>query len=112
MVESKRTPADARTEPRLGGWGEGQSDPRDIADPDAEITIVAANERYEGGALLGEGGMGQVRLCTDRVIGREVAMKGVLASHADRPEMRARFAREARVQGQLEHPAIVPVYDF
>jgi hypothetical protein len=28
------------------------------------------------------------------------------------PTLRARFVREARVQGQLEHPAIVPVYDI
>ncbi len=28
------------------------------------------------------------------------------------PAAVARFLREARVQGQLEHPAIVPVYDL
>jgi eukaryotic-like serine/threonine-protein kinase len=46
------------------------------------------------------------------MIGRDVALKGVLAAHATRTEIRSRFIREARVQGQLEHPAIVPVYDF
>ncbi|HSO36720.1 MAG TPA: serine/threonine-protein kinase, partial [Labilithrix sp.] len=50
--------------------------------------------------------------CRDLMIGREVALKSVLPSHAGRADVRARFVREARVQGQLEHPAIVPVYDF
>jgi eukaryotic-like serine/threonine-protein kinase len=84
----------------------------DIADPDAEIPVFPADQRYEAGTSLGEGGMGEVRLCRDRVIGREVALKAILGSHAARGELRARFVREARVQGQLEHPAIVPVYDF
>lgn len=88
------------------------SEPGDIADPDAEIPLVPAGQRYDLKATLGEGGMGEVRLCRDRVIGREVALKSVLPSHAGRSEVRERFVREARVQGQLEHPAIVPVYDF
>ena len=86
--------------------------PGDIADPDAEVSIVPAEQRYELRASLGEGGMGEVRLCRDRVIGREVALKAVLPSRAGQRDVRARFVREARVQGQLEHPAIVPVYDF
>lgn len=88
------------------------SEPGDIADPDAEIPLLATGQRYEAKTTLGEGGMGEVRLCRDRVIGREVALKAVLPSHAGRAEVRERFVREARVQGQLEHPAIVPVYDF
>ncbi len=56
--------------------------------------------------------MGEVRLCRDRMIGREVAMKVVLPSMTGRGEIQARFVREAGVQGQLEHPAIVPVHDF
>lgn len=69
-------------------------------------------ERYERRATLGEGGMGEVLLCRDRRIGRDVAMKVALRSRDDGADLRARFATEARVQGQLEHPAIVPVYDF
>jgi serine/threonine-protein kinase len=68
--------------------------------------------RYEPGALLGEGGMGRVCLASDRRIGRDVAMKTMIADAAGRSERAARFLREACVQGQLEHPAIVPVYDL
>jgi serine/threonine-protein kinase len=71
---------------------------------------MPATERYEVKSVLGRGGMGEVRLCHDGRIGRDVAIK--VAHGADRDTVRARFLREARVQGQLEHPAIVPVYDL
>jgi serine/threonine-protein kinase len=68
--------------------------------------------RYKLRARLGEGGMGEVHLCRDRRVGRDVAMKVVREEHRDRDDVNARFLREARVQGQLEHPSIVPVYDL
>src|SRR5207249_1517170 len=70
------------------------------------------NQRYERGELLGEGGMGEVRIYADRHIGRDVAMKTLRADAPQRPTIRERFLFEARVQGQLEHPSIVPVYDL
>jgi serine/threonine-protein kinase len=68
--------------------------------------------RYRVGDLLGEGGMGEVRTCRDRRVGRELAMKVVRPVHGGDEAMRERFLREARIQGQLEHPCIVPVYDI
>ena len=68
--------------------------------------------RYRIGDTLGVGGMGEVRRCRDRRIGREVAMKVVRSDAAGLAWMRERFLREARIQGQLEHPCIVPVYDL
>ncbi|MFO0759360.1 MAG: protein kinase [Byssovorax sp.] len=70
------------------------------------------SERYETTGVLGEGGMGIVNLCKDARIGRQVAMKVLLQEAAARADARMRFEREARVQGQLEHPSIVPVYDL
>ena len=79
-------------------------DPR--MSPDVDIA-----PRYAVKGTLGKGGMGEVRLCHDARVGRDVAVK--VAHRADAgAELRARFLREARVQGQLEHPAIVPVYDL
>ncbi len=67
--------------------------------------------RYEAGPLLGQGGMGEVVLSLDRRIGRQVARKTLLPEMSSERAL-ARFVREVRVQGQLEHPSVVPVYDF
>jgi len=72
----------------------------------------AAEARYAVKSMLGQGGMGEVHLCADGWIGREVAMKVARHGQAAQPYLRARFVREALVQGQLEHPSIVPVYDL
>ena len=71
----------------------------------------ATDGRYELGELLGQGGMGEVLLAFDDQIGREVAIKRIRATEPSSDE-RARFWREARVQGRLEHPAVVPVHDL
>jgi serine/threonine-protein kinase len=87
--------------------------PMRFVDPRAATLEDAGHvSRYRLGERLGQGGMGEVRLCRDRRVGRDVAMKVILPEHADRDALRARFLREARVQGQLEHPSIVPVYDL
>ncbi len=70
------------------------------------------DDRYEIVELIGEGGMGEVYACVDRRIGREIALKRLRTERGRRPEQRERFLREGRVQGQLEHPSIVPVYEI
>ena len=56
------------------------------------------------------GGLGEVFVARDGELNREVALKEIQARHADHPESRARFLREAEITGNLEHPGIVPVY--
>jgi eukaryotic-like serine/threonine-protein kinase len=68
--------------------------------------------RYQPTEVIGEGGMGVIRLCKDVRIGREVAMKMLRKEKMKDADAHMRFEREARVQGQLEHPAVVPVYDL
>src|SRR5436190_2066281 len=58
---------------------------------------------------IGRGGMGEVHLCRDRGIGRDVALKIARSTLVE--ESRRRFAREALLQARLEHPSFVPVYD-
>ncbi len=67
--------------------------------------------RYRLDKVLGQGGMGEVLLAMDDAIGREVAVKRIRTTNPS-PEELSRFVREARVQGRLEHPAIVPVHDL
>ena len=74
-------------------------------------TLAALDTRYTLGTLLGKGGMGEVVLAFDEQIGREVAVKRI-RSDAPSAEELSRFLREARVQGRLQHPAVVPVHDL
>ncbi|MFI6037470.1 protein kinase [Streptomyces sp. NPDC051315] len=70
--------------------------------------------RYELVELLGSGGMGEVWRARDRELGRDVAVKILLAGRAegvDREESLARFRREARVAAALDSPHIVAVHD-
>ncbi|MBX3271446.1 MAG: serine/threonine protein kinase [Sandaracinaceae bacterium] len=69
------------------------------------------HERYELLGTLAYGSMAEIRLCKDRPFAREVAMK-VLRNAPSARSARWRFVREARVQGQLSHPAVVPTYDL
>ncbi len=67
--------------------------------------------RYRVGEMIGRGGMGEVRLARDTRIEREVAVKLMRAKEPDEEKL-SRFFREARVQGALEHPSVVPVHDL
>ncbi len=77
---------------------------------DEELPAVGA--RYVLGDELGRGGMGQILEAEDRVLHRSVAIKLLRDNNADDQVSRLRFVDEARVTGQLQHPAVPPVYDF
>ncbi|MBA2545167.1 MAG: serine/threonine protein kinase, partial [Deltaproteobacteria bacterium] len=66
--------------------------------------------RYELGRMIGKGGMGEVVSAKDEQIGRRVAIKRIRGESDAKST--ARSMREARIQGQLEHPSIVPVYEL
>jgi serine/threonine-protein kinase len=68
--------------------------------------------RYELRGELGRGGMATVYRAYDPGFGREVAVKVLPRELLHDPSFRARFEREARIIAALEHPAIVPVYDY
>ncbi len=77
--------------------------------PETEGTRdIVVDERYDLGATIGRGGMGEVRLAKDTRIRRDVAIKLMRGAPADKD----RFFREAYVQGALDHPAVVPVHDL
>lgn len=68
--------------------------------------------RYQIKRELGKGGMSTVYLAHDPRFGRDVALKVMLTAFREDATFRGRFEREARTIAALEHPAIVPVYDF
>lgn len=59
---------------------------------------------------LGEGGMGQVYKALDVNLGREVAVKFLLAEIAQEEELRNRFLNEGRILATINHPAVINVY--
>jgi serine/threonine protein kinase len=68
--------------------------------------------RYRLGEEIARGGMGVVYRATDTVLGREVAVKVLQEKYAPDSGTARRFADEARITGQLQHPNIPAVHDL
>ena len=67
---------------------------------------------YRVGASIGEGAHGVVYRAVQPGVGREVAVKTIRAQLADEPEFVRGFDAEAQLVANLEHPHIVPIYDY
>src|SRR5512143_52897 len=67
--------------------------------------------RYQVQRLLGRGGMGEVYLCTDPALGRQVAVKILPAALASDEKMRGRFLNEARAVAGINHPNVITIHD-
>ena len=64
------------------------------------------------GVQLGHGGMGVVYRARDRLLGRDVALKVLSPAAVQHASTVTRFAVEAQLGAQLEHPNIVPLYQL
>jgi len=70
--------------------------------------------RFEISSVLGQGAMGVVYLAHDPDIDRPVAIKTIhpeAARGESGAEIEARFLKEAKLAGRLQHPSIVTVFD-
>jgi eukaryotic-like serine/threonine-protein kinase len=67
--------------------------------------------RYEILEIIGSGAHGRVARAHDPLIGRLVAIK-LFPKELATGEARQRFIQEARVVGQLSHPAIITLHDM
>lgn len=79
------------------------------------VVSVPAGTRlgpYEIIAPIGAGGMGEVYRARDTRLGREVAIKTLLAGVAADSERLRRFEIEARAASQLSHPNILSIHDI
>ncbi|CAN5322672.1 hypothetical protein BH09MYX1_BH09MYX1_51060 [soil metagenome] len=65
----------------------------------------------QGEAILGEGGMGVVRLAVQVALDRKVAVKSLRAESSHDHAVESLLA-EAWLAGSLEHPNVVPIYDL
>jgi len=72
-----------------------------LDDPDLLVLPTVDPVVFTSERELARGGMGRITRARDRRLGRDVAIKEVLA-----PELRARFEREVAITARLQHPAI------
>ncbi len=80
---------------------------------DTDLAKVAhALPAYEIGDELGRGAMGVVISGEHRQLGRPVAIKQLPLGFGQDPTVKVRFVQEARLLASLDHPHIVPVFDF
>ncbi|NDJ34136.1 MAG: serine/threonine protein kinase, partial [Chloroflexi bacterium] len=61
---------------------------------------------------IGRGGFGSIYRAEQPAVGREVAVKVILPEYANQPAFIRRFEAEAQLVARLEHPFIVPLYDY
>jgi WD40 repeat protein len=99
-----------------------RADSPELSDP-SQLTAEHPS-RYDIRSEQGRGGVGRVFVAYDSHIQREIALKELLGErsaasgasdgspHRRNSTHTARFLREARITGQLEHPGIVPVYEL
>src|SRR5271155_1162621 len=95
---------------RTGDYQPGGNDePAGLAVPATEPQHIG---RYRIEKVLGQGGFGLVYLAHDDQLQRLVAIKVPHRKLVDHPEAAEAYLTEARTVANLDHPHIVPVYDF
>ncbi|MGA7990740.1 MAG: ABC transporter substrate-binding protein [Thermoanaerobaculia bacterium] len=77
----------------------------------ARVIGTKLADRYEILSELGRGGMGVVYRAKDPVLNRDVAVKLIPPGNLTK-DAEERFQREAQIVAQMDHAAIVPIYDF
>ena len=82
-----------------------------IEEDDSYTLEEALAPRYKLTKRIGAGGMGDVHLARDEMLGRPVAIK-VLRRTLATDLFIAKFKEEARIVAKLSHPGIVSVYDI
>jgi serine/threonine protein kinase len=93
--------------PQIEAWAaRSRAEERAVAEP-AAPPLRRLGE-FEVLSKLGQGGMGVVYRAWQASLGRQVALKALL--HSGDAKSEARFAREIRALGRVEHPNLVKVF--
>ncbi|MFN3189837.1 MAG: serine/threonine-protein kinase [Aureliella sp.] len=77
-----------------------------------QISDRQVGSRYTLLRKLGQGGLGTVWLARDQNLQRYVAVKEISGRVSAGDPALEHFRREAEITGRLEHPGIVPVYQY
>lgn len=98
-------------------WFEGSVDTWEPARPGPPPVPSAGpplrgKERLRDEGEIARGGMGSIRRLYDSELRRHIAMKVLDGELAADQDMTQRFLDEARINGLLDHPNIVPVHEL
>jgi serine/threonine protein kinase len=77
-----------------------------------DVPLAQGVRGYELGGELGQGAYGSIHRAIQPSVGREVAVKVIRRKYANDAEFIRRFEAEAQTVARLEHPFIVPLYDY
>src|ERR1041385_687443 len=83
-----------------------------LAGAEQKLTAGQRVKHYQIVNLIGEGGMGEVYLATDTILGRRVALKVLPAFVSKDPDRLRRFTQEARAASRLTHPNVCVVHEI
>jgi serine/threonine protein kinase/Tol biopolymer transport system component len=83
-----------------------------LAELDQKLTPGQRIKHYQIVNLIGEGGMGEVYLANDTILGRRVALKVLPTFVSKDPERLRRFTQEARAASRLSHPNVCVVHEI
>lgn len=83
-----------------------------ISNPGKVFRYIGENKRYRIEKPLASGGSGIVYLAFDTLLERQVALKELFEELAQDQEYAERFRTEAKALASLNHPNVLPVYDF
>ena len=114
VVESPPGHQDTTRTDRSEGQPRGKSPFSGLGEPEHGLEWLRKKfgEKYEVKEFLSRGGMGAVYRARQKKPSREVALKVMLSADIDSEHMKRRFEREAQAAALLNHPAIVPLYEY
>jgi hypothetical protein len=77
----------------------------------SDLSLTPSEQRYVALKAVGAGGMANIVLARDSVLGRKVVLKEIRPELAGDAELSKMFLDEARLIASLNHPNIVRIYD-